>query len=108
LANVEWAGQALDEAAFNDSKSVISALLLVATLQRSEKMGGDVEHLAATVNADTRAVADLYAEDYRQSYATRGTAWDGNPLWESDASTCKPIGELALQMSADLNKGQTP
>ena len=104
LADIEWGGQALDERTFNDSKSVISALMLVATLQRSAKMGGEVEHLATTVNADTRAVADLYLGGYRQSYAMRGTAWEGNPLWESDAQTCAPIGEVALSAVAQLEQ----
>jgi hypothetical protein len=106
LANIEWGGQALSESMFEESKAVISALLLVATLQRASKMDGDIESLALTVNADARAIADLYAINYRQSYAVRGAAWDGNPLWESDAGTCKPIGEVALQLQADLEQGQ--
>ena len=106
LANIEWGGQALSETMFEESKAVISALLLVATLQRASNVEGDMESLALTVNADARAIADLYAVNYRQSYAARGAAWAGNPLWESDAGTCQPIGEVALLLKADLEKGQ--
>lgn len=106
LANIEWGGQALSEAMFEESKAVLGALLLVATLQRASKVDGDVESLAVTVNADARAIANLYEINCRQSYAVRGAAWDGNPLWESDAETCKPIGEVALLLEADLEQGQ--
>jgi hypothetical protein len=105
LANIEWGGQALNEAAFEESKSAVSALLLVATLERASKVDGSIEHWAQTVNADVRAIADLYATNYRQSYATRGSAWAGNTLWNSDAETCKPIAEVALMMRAELEKG---
>ena len=103
LENVEWGGQALDEATYNDTRAVILALMLVATRERSKRMDSDLAHLATIVNADVREIANLYAENYRQSYAQRGAAWDGNPIWESDAATCKPIGELALKISAESN-----
>ena len=105
LANIEWAGQALSEDVFDDTKSAISALLLVATLQRSSKTSGSLEELAQSVNADTRAIADLYLLNYRQNYATTGRAWDGNPLWESDAAECRPISEVALLLIDEIEKG---
>ena len=105
LANIEWAGQALSEDVFEDSKSAISALLLVATLQRSAKTNGSLEDLAKTVNADTRAIADVYLVNYRQNYAVTGRAWDGNPLWESDAAECRPISDVALMLIDEIEKG---
>ena len=91
---------------FEESKSVISALLSVAALQRASKVDANVTILAVTVNADARAIADFYQVNYRQSYAIKGRAWDGNPLWESDAETCQPIGVLALALQAELEKDE--
>ena len=95
LANVEWAGQALSEAVFETSKTSMSDLLIVATLVRSQKADEKIDHLAATVNLDARQIADFYLKNYRQSYALRGTAWEANALWESDAETCRKIAEVA-------------
>jgi hypothetical protein len=105
LANIEWAGQALSEEYFEEAKSGISALLLVASIQRAGN-DGDVEHHASMVNVDTRNIADFYLASFRESYALRGKAWEGNALWESDAETCKPIMELALLFRAELEQGE--
>ena len=103
-ANIEWAGQALTEQVFESSKKSIKDLMLIATLIRLSKTNGEaaVEHQSETVNLDTREIANLYIENYRRSYAIRGTAWEANPLWESDAQTCKPIAEAASQVAAEL------
>jgi hypothetical protein len=106
LANIEWAGQAISQTLFDETRAAISALFLVAALQRATKTEGDVQSSVISVNADARAITELYEINYRQSYAVRGAAWDGNPLWESDAETCRPIGEAALRLSAALEKGQ--
>ncbi|WP_393933514.1 hypothetical protein [Yoonia sp. R2-816] len=102
LANVEWAGQAISEEVFESSKKSLEDLLLIATLVRSADSADGVEHIAETVNLDTRQIADFYLENYRESYALRGTAWEANAVWEGDAATCQPIAEAASQIAKEL------
>lgn len=104
LANVEWAGQALSKDTFESSKRSVEDLLLIATLVRSADSLDGVEHVAETVNLDTRQIADFYLENYRDSYALRGTAWESNEVWEGDASTCRPIAEAANQIATELGE----
>ncbi|MDJ0992947.1 MAG: hypothetical protein QNI90_05190 [Dinoroseobacter sp.] len=104
LANVEWAGQTIGEEVFEASKKSVEDLLLIATMVRLSNSDGNrgTAHVAETVNLDTREIADLYLENYRRSYALRGTAWEANPIWESDAETCKPVAEAASQIANEL------
>jgi len=104
LANVEWAGQALSEEVFESSKRSVENLLLIATLVRSADSADGVEHIAETVNLDTRQIADFYLANYRDNYALRGTAWEANEVWEGDAGTCRPIAEAASQIAVELGE----
>ena len=107
LANIEWAGQALDEDVFEESKTLMGDLLLASVLVRSKRAGAEsegLEHLAQTANADTRQIADLYLENYRRNYAATGTAWQGNTVWESDAVTCRELAENVLFSNAEIGE----
>jgi hypothetical protein len=95
LANVEWAGQALSEEVFESSKKSVENLLLIATLTRVADSADGIEQIVETVNLDMRQIADFYLDNYRESYALRGTAWEANSVWEGDAVTCQQIAEAA-------------
>ena len=101
-ANADWAGEAVDQADVDQQMKAVVALLVVGTDIRSKKTGENFESVFEVVQQDATAMLQLYGENYRQSYALRGAAWDGNPLWESDAATCKILGEVALNITAGM------
>lgn len=105
-ANLEWAGTQLPEDVFDDTKSVISSLITIAVLIRNSTNDSNVEIISQAVLEDTRAVANLYLEQYRSSYAGSGNAWLGNSLWEKDSEYCKSVGEAALEYTNSMEETQ--
>ncbi len=105
MANVAWEGEALGKGFVAVSEQAISALLVIAAHKRAAREDGDAEQLAQRVKAEAMEIADLYAIDFRLNFALRGNAWDGNPLWESDARICKLLAELTLTLRAELEQG---
>lgn len=101
-ANLEWAGTQLSEEVYSTTRQLASSLLTVAILVRSSTNDADFTIISAAVLKDTRAVADLYLEQFRGAYAQKGNAWSGNQLWESDATYCKPVGAAASELVSSM------
>ena len=93
----EWAGQQASEETYNGFKDAVNALVLVGVLVRAETSPDRVEHLREIVIKDVRAIADLYLENFRLSYASTGNAWENNPIWTQDMLSCEPLAQAAIQ-----------
>jgi len=99
---VEWAGQQVGEETYDGFRDAVNALLLAGVLARAETSSDSFEHLLEIVMKDTRAIADLYLEDFRSSYASTGSAWENNPIWTQDLQSCEPLAQAAIQKEKDL------
>lgn len=93
-ANLEWAGKdRIGVERFEQANEAIKTLLAVSALVRSEQIGGGSASITDSVYVDTRKIADLYIERYRNNYAATGQAWASDEVWKSDLKTCKTLTE---------------
>jgi hypothetical protein len=108
-ASANWARTSLDASEVKALETAVQTLVSTAVYRRMSerdtwtKEEVNIEIMSA--QADVIAISDLYMTDFRQSYAIRGTAWEGNPIWESDGVTCKYIAEFAADSAAELEMG---